>query len=164
MGKRGESFVLYRSVFEATAHLDDKEFRSIICALADYAFERKIPEFNGALNSIFVLVKPSIDASLKRYEAAVENGKQGGRPPSNQQPDGNQTETREEPEENQKYETGNLTYALSSSFPYSSASSLDGSSSKKSLEKCVCGGTLRETTDGKTICLTCLKEQRKGKL
>jgi hypothetical protein len=89
---RKDSFLLYRSYFDAAEHLPDKDFKLYMLALKEYALDGVLPDFDGVLMALFVMAKPSIDAARNRYEIAVENGKKGGRPPKNKpKPEQNQS-------------------------------------------------------------------------
>ena len=72
-----ESFIFYKSFFDAIALLEKKdEIADIFLAILGYAFSGKEPDLKGHLKSIFLVVKPQIDANNKRYEF----GQLGGRP------------------------------------------------------------------------------------
>ena len=83
--------------------LPDDQRLAIYDAIMDYAFCGKEPEdMSPILNGYFILLRPNIDSSAKRYSASVENGKKGGRP--RKEPSKNLAETQEKPSENQKKE------------------------------------------------------------
>ena len=66
-----ESFVFYKSFFEALKDLKDKERLQVYDAICDLALNEKDTELTGLSKTIFVLIKPQILANTKRYE----NGK-----------------------------------------------------------------------------------------
>ncbi len=72
-----DSIVIYKSFFEAV-RLQPKEAQAdIYNAVLEYAFNSIEPEnISDTAKSIFLLIKPQIDANNQRYE----NGKKGGRP------------------------------------------------------------------------------------
>lgn len=72
-----DSFVFYRSFFEAIK-IQPKEIQTdIYSAIFDYIFNGKQPDgLNPMVQSLFILIKPQLDANNQRYE----NGKKGGRP------------------------------------------------------------------------------------
>lgn len=75
-----ESFVFYRSFYEAIRRQPKKVQADIYNAIADYALNGTEPtDSPDAVVSIFLLVKPQIDANNIRYEV----GKKGGRPKKN---------------------------------------------------------------------------------
>lgn len=75
-----KGFVFYKSFYEAVQELELEEQAQIYNAIAEYSLYGKEPELKGALKSIFLLIKPNIDASTKRYDSKVKNGSKGGRP------------------------------------------------------------------------------------
>lgn len=72
-----DSFVFYRSFYEAIRRQPKKVQADIINTIADYALNGTEPtQASDAVLSIFLLIKPQIDANNHRYTA----GKKGGRP------------------------------------------------------------------------------------
>lgn len=74
-------FPFFESYYEALRGLPDDERLQMYDALLSYVFDGVTPELPPVLTSLWVLVRPNIDASLRRYQASIENGKKGGRPP-----------------------------------------------------------------------------------
>lgn len=74
------SFLFYKSYYEAINELPEEEQGIIYKALIDYAMTGKSPKLNGYLKGYFSLIKPNIDSGNAKYDASVENGKLGGRP------------------------------------------------------------------------------------
>lgn len=70
------SFIFYRSYFEAIDNMPLEEQVVLYRALVCYALDSKEIELKGANKSIFTLIKPTLDNSIKQYE----NGSKGGRP------------------------------------------------------------------------------------
>ena len=70
------SFVFYDSFYRAMSYLDDKEKIQYIDAICYYSFYDIEIEMDEKIKGMFELVKPQIDANIKRRE----NGKKGGRP------------------------------------------------------------------------------------
>ena len=87
-----ESMVFYRSFHEATKNLPQKQYKEVMNAIFEYALNAEVPKLSAVSESIFLLVKPQIDANNKRFE----NGCKGGRKPKD-----NQTETKGKPNDNQ---------------------------------------------------------------
>lgn len=83
------SFVFYRSFYEALADLKDKDRYACIDAICRYALYGEEPEAKGVVSMVLKLTQPSIDRNNDRYL----NGMKGGRP-SNKK---NQTETKQKP-------------------------------------------------------------------
>lgn len=77
------SFVFYRSFYEAIEDLDDATQLEIYKAIAAYSLNGEVPDLSGFSKTVFTLVKPQLDANNKRYEngkKGAEHGKKGGRP------------------------------------------------------------------------------------
>lgn len=108
--KKRDSFIFYRSYFESINQLPEANQLPIYKAVAEYALNNIINTLQGVENSLFTLIKPTIDSNNKRYI----NGCKGGRPskektklePNNNQnitetkPKHNQTETKPKPNDN----------------------------------------------------------------
>lgn len=87
-----ESMVIPRSLMTATNRLSMAEKGEVLDAIMRYGFNSD--EYTGdsmIVAMIFDLMKPYIDENQKRYDAIVErnrvNGKRGGRPKSNKNPE-----------------------------------------------------------------------------
>lgn len=71
-----ESFTFHRSFYEAVKDMPKDIRLEVFTAIMEYALYGRQPEaLKPFANSIFTLIKPSIDVSTSRYE----NGKKGGR-------------------------------------------------------------------------------------
>ena len=72
-----ESFIFYRSFYEAIRDLDDKKRLKMFDSITKMALENEeIENLKGICKQLFILIKPQITANNKRYE----DGKKGGRP------------------------------------------------------------------------------------
>lgn len=72
-----ESFIFYRSFFEAIEELDDKKRLKMYDSIAKLALKNEeTDDLKGICKQLFTLIKPQITANNKRYE----DGKKGGRP------------------------------------------------------------------------------------
>ena len=80
-GKR-DSFLFYRSFYEAARQLPKRERSEYILSLCDYVFEGVEPKVTGSAAASWILTKPVLDANLKRRK----NGAKGGRPPAETKP------------------------------------------------------------------------------
>lgn len=81
-----ESFVFYRSFYEALQNVPKKYRTEVYEAVFAYAFESREPSLTGVTRALWELIKPQLDASERRYENAkkgAEYGKLGGRPKKN---------------------------------------------------------------------------------
>lgn len=85
-----ESIIIYRSFYEAIKDLQKEQQADAWNAIFEYGLNQTEVQLTGIVSTVFKLVKPQLDANLKRYE----NGNKGGRPK-------NQTETKQEPNYNQ---------------------------------------------------------------
>ena len=63
-----ESIVFYRSFYEAIKLQPKKIQADLYNALLEYAFTGEVIEMNNAVKSVFLLIKPQIDANNTRYE------------------------------------------------------------------------------------------------
>lgn len=71
-----DSFIFYRSYFEAIQDLKEKDRLKVYEAICELSLNGNEINLNGISNTIFKLIKPQITANNERYE----NGKKGGRP------------------------------------------------------------------------------------
>lgn len=86
-----DSFVFYRSFYEAVKEIPEQEQLQAYNLMIEYALNGTELEAKGIPKAIFALIKPQIDANTKKYE----NGIKGGRKPKQ-----NQNETKTKPNEN----------------------------------------------------------------
>ena len=89
--------LIQASFYEAMQVLPDRERLQLYDGICAYTLEGILPEnLSPVAMSMFILMKPNIDSSAKKYSASVTNGKKGGRKAQNQ------NENQEEkPSENQ---------------------------------------------------------------
>ena len=99
-----ESFVFYKSFYEAINNLSKEDQLEVYNAICEYSFNENIPEtLTGVAKAMFILMKPNIDSANARYRASVENGKKGGRPKkkeTQQKPNQNLDKTQQKPNQN----------------------------------------------------------------
>lgn len=98
--KNRESFIFYRSFFEALTGMDKISQADCLMAIADYALNGTDPMLTPEVRMFFTLVKPQLDANKKKYEngcKGAEFGKFGGRPKKN--PNGTPKKPQENPKE-----------------------------------------------------------------
>lgn len=93
-----DSFVFYKSFYEAIAELPSENQLELYDAICRYSLFGEVPEMSGISKAMFTLMKPNIDATAKKYRSSVENGKKGGRP--KKEPNENPAETQQKPNEN----------------------------------------------------------------
>lgn len=98
-----DSFVFYKSFYDAIKKVPEEYQLEIYNAILQYSLEGKEPEsLSNIAEAMFILIKPNIDSSQRKYESSVENGKKGGRPrkTNNSKPNKNLEETQQKPNEN----------------------------------------------------------------
>jgi len=96
-------FVFLRSYYDAINDFDlSSEQKGIFLdAIFQYVFEGVEPQFEkGLFKGCWTLIKPTLDNSLSRYTAAVENGKKGGAPKGNNNAKKQPKTTQEQPKNN----------------------------------------------------------------
>ena len=75
MEKR-DSFVFYRSFYDAICLLDSEQRMETLLAICEYALDGTERPLTGAPAAIMAIARANLDANQRRYE----NGKKGGRP------------------------------------------------------------------------------------
>lgn len=94
-----DSFVFYKSWYEAISCLSFEEQTQVIMALLGYALDGIEPDITSPnAKGYFALMKPQIDANNKKYQngqKGKEHGQKGGRPKKEQN-------TKETPQKTQK--------------------------------------------------------------
>ena len=81
-----DSFIFYRSFYDASRCLKTNEKAQLFDAICSYALDEKIEQLDGTAFGMFQLVKPQLDANRKRYINGLkgaEHGSKGGRPIEN---------------------------------------------------------------------------------
>ena len=91
-----DSFIFYRSFYEALQNVPKKNRAEVYEAVFAYAFESREPSLSGVTRALWELIRPQLDASQKRYDNAkkgaeygkmgAEYGKMGGRPKKEKTP------------------------------------------------------------------------------
>ena len=69
-------FVFYSSFWKAVKGLPDEQRLKMYDIICQYGITGEVGELDAIETALFTLIKPNIDANMKRYH----NGKQGGRP------------------------------------------------------------------------------------
>lgn len=95
-----ESIVIYRSFYEAIKDLTKEQQADAWNAIFEYGLNQQEIEMNGVISVVFKLVKPQLDANLKRYENGVKGGRPKNQTITKQEPNNNLTETKVEPNVN----------------------------------------------------------------
>ncbi len=63
-----ESAIFYRSFYEAIKELPPQNQAEVYSAVFEYALNFKEVELSGLSKTIFTLIKPQIDANIKRFK------------------------------------------------------------------------------------------------
>lgn len=92
-----EGFIFYRGFADALNDLEPEDRLACYDAICQYALDGTVPELTGVPSAIFKMARPQIDANNQKYE----NGKKGGRPKTEPEPNDNQTVTKAKPNDNQ---------------------------------------------------------------
>ncbi|MBO5387666.1 MAG: hypothetical protein J6A59_05935 [Lachnospiraceae bacterium] len=100
------SFIFYRSIYEAIRDLPRDVQGEIYTAIMEYGlYGKETEQLKPIARSIFTLVKPLLHNDITRFE----NGKRGGRPKNlnktETEPKNNRTETEQKPNQNQSETT-----------------------------------------------------------
>lgn len=91
-----DSMIFYRSFYEALTELEPTDKAALYDAIFSYGMNFQEPELKGLQKTIWKLIKPNIDANIKKYK----DGNKGGRPPKDEtteEPQNNHNVTTEEP-------------------------------------------------------------------
>ena len=62
-----DSFIFYRSFYDASKCLKTEEKAQLFDAICSYALDQKVEQLDGAAYGMFQLVKPQLDANRKRF-------------------------------------------------------------------------------------------------
>jgi len=63
-----DSFIFYRSFFEATKTLNTEQAADLYYAICSYALDREELELDNIQKALFSLIKPQLDANHKKWE------------------------------------------------------------------------------------------------
>lgn len=94
--KMTDSFVFYRSFYEAVKELTDSDRLAVYEAIMHYALNDKEPKAGGIVAAMFTLIRPNLDANKNKRI----NGMKGGRP-KKEDAENNLSETKPKPNTNQ---------------------------------------------------------------
>jgi len=88
-----DSFIFYRSFYEAINHLPEDQQLQIYKAISSYSLDFKDVNLEGIPNAIFTLIKPQLEANRKRYLNGIKEKKIS-------KPEAKRKQTRSKPEAN----------------------------------------------------------------
>lgn len=81
-----DSFIFYRSFYEAIEQASDTDQLQIYRGIAQFALNGTEPEFTGLLQAVWLATKPILEANNRRYGNGCKGGvygKRGGAPKGN---------------------------------------------------------------------------------
>lgn len=94
-----DSFIFYRSFFEAIKELPSKNQAEIFFSISNYSLNRVLPDLKGISKTVWILILPQLEANNRRFD----NGSKGGRPNldlTEQEPKRNLNVTKHKPNSN----------------------------------------------------------------
>ena len=69
MSKERDTFIFYRSFYDALSDLEEKDQLILYKSICDYSLNKNLPDLdNGIQKAIFKLIKPQIEANWKKFE------------------------------------------------------------------------------------------------
>ena len=91
-----DSFIIYRSFYEAIVDLPAESQAQVWNAICEYSLNFREPELSGIAKTVFTLIRPQLDANIKRYT----NGKKqdGSKLKAREKQKGSETEANEKQE------------------------------------------------------------------
>lgn len=107
------SFIFYRSFFEAIEEISDAEKLEVFMAICQFSLNFDEPKLSGISKAIFTLIKPQLSANQSRWDNGCkggEHGIKGGRPKTPKKPQANPKKTPSQPlmnNENENVEMNN---------------------------------------------------------
>lgn len=82
-----DGVVFLPSFQKAGEKLCDADRLQFYEAIISYGLRGETIDMSPTVEALFMLVQPNIDSSQRRYRAAKENGRKGGRPPKKRSED-----------------------------------------------------------------------------
>lgn len=74
-----DQFTFYRSYYEAIKTLPAKELKTALIAICAYALDEETPSLSGIANSVFALVRPTLDTGRKKAENRANKSERSGK-------------------------------------------------------------------------------------
>jgi len=89
-----DSALIYRSFYEAIKELEPLLQAEMWNAVIEYALDKKEPKLTGICKTVFILIKPQLDANLKRFESGKlpKKKQNGSEQEANDKQNGSKTE------------------------------------------------------------------------
>lgn len=74
-----DTMVIYRSFYEAISELDPEHQSAVWDAVFQLGLNFEEKELKGIPKTIFTLIKPQIEANIRKYRTGLENGMKGAK-------------------------------------------------------------------------------------
>lgn len=104
---RRDQFTFYRSYYEAIKTLPAKELKTALIAICAYALDEETPSLSGIANSVFALVRPTLDTGRKKAENRANKSERSSKNEEQSKNKQEQTGTNEnKPEQTRKEKEG----------------------------------------------------------
>jgi len=87
-----DSFIFYRSFFEATKTLNTEQAADLYYAICSYALDREELELDNIQKALFSLIKPQLDANHKKWENGCKKKQTISKPKAKQKQKRSKTE------------------------------------------------------------------------
>ena len=68
-----DSFIFYRSFFEATIPLNDNDKLDLFNTICEFALNQTETETEPMVKAMFTLIKPQLEANHKKYEQIIDD-------------------------------------------------------------------------------------------
>jgi hypothetical protein len=98
--KNKESFVFYRSFYEAIQMLPSEDRLQIYDAISELALNGNQTETTGYASVVMKLIEPQILANNRKYKSGCKGGRPKNQTETKPKPKSNQTETKPKPNVN----------------------------------------------------------------
>ncbi len=99
-----DQFTFYRSYYEAIKTLPAKELKTALIAICAYALDEETPSLSGIANSVFALVRPTLDTGRKKAENRANKSERSGKNEEQSKNKPEQTRTNENKQEQTRKE------------------------------------------------------------
>ena len=91
MSKTWDSFIFYRSFYEAINEFPEENQLEIYRAISEFSLDQKEPIFSGISKTIWILIRPQLEANNKKFINGIKP-KKPSKPEANNKQDGSKTE------------------------------------------------------------------------
>lgn len=114
MNNKRDSFIFYRSFFEAVSELPRENRIEIWEAICEYSLNFKDIELTGLSRTIFTLIKPQLEANNKRYSNGIKPKykQNGSKQEAKQKQNGSKSEANNNVNVNDNVNDNNIIYRI----------------------------------------------------